>query len=173
MELIIDLVKIIVPAGLVLYAVYLTLRTFLNREAQKQYVDIKSKNLETVLPLRLQAYERLCLFLERITPANLFRRLNKQGLTALQLQQIAIKEIRDELNHNLSQQVYISDEVWHLVQQSSEEVIAIINQGAEGMSAESQGSELAKKVFNINMNLDIEPTKVALLKLKEEARMLY
>ena len=111
MEAIIDFIKILVPAALVLYAMYLTVKAFLNKELEKTRLEIKEKNIEVVLPVRLQAYERIVLFLERMSPNNLVTRLNQAEMTAKVFQQIMLREISDEYNNNVSQQVYMSEEV--------------------------------------------------------------
>jgi hypothetical protein len=96
MEILEDLVKILLPAAIVLYAMYLTVRAFLNKEFERKLIDIKTKNTDIVLPVRLQAYERMCLFLERISPNNLILRLNNSMLSANELHQLLLAEIREQ-----------------------------------------------------------------------------
>ena len=76
MEILIEFGKLLIPALLVLYAMYLTVKSVLEKDIEKKEVDLKIKNYETILPLRLQAYERIALLLERITPNNIMLRLN-------------------------------------------------------------------------------------------------
>ena len=109
MEYIADLLKIVLPAGLVIYGMYLTVMSFLNKEREKLLVDLKTQNTQTILPIRLQAGERLCLLLERITPNNLIRRVNNPTFSAADLHRQLLTEVREEFNHNLAQQVYFSD----------------------------------------------------------------
>jgi hypothetical protein len=85
MEYIADLLKIVLPAGLVIYGMYLTIMSFLKKEREKMLIDLKTQNTQTVLPIRLQAGERLCLLLERITPNNLIRRVNNPEYSAREL----------------------------------------------------------------------------------------
>ena len=82
MEVILDIVKIVLPAGLVLYAVYLIVRSFIGKEIEKIKLEVRGKSIETVLPNRLQAYERMVLFLERMNPSNLLVRLNTGNYSA-------------------------------------------------------------------------------------------
>ena len=115
MEVLIEFGKIILPAGAVLYAVFLTVRMFLTKDLEKRLLELKMKNTDTIMPIRLQAFERVCLFLERISPNNLIMRVNDDVYKSGQFQQILLHEIRSEYNHNLSQQVYMSDESWNMV----------------------------------------------------------
>lgn len=173
MDAIVELAKLIIPAGLVLYAMYLMVRSFLNKELERKLLEIKMKNSETILPIRLQAYERMCLFLERVSPGNLLSRLNTGGLTSKEFQHILLKEIREEFNHNLSQQLYMSDEAWNSIKTSMENVIMIINQAITEVDPESKSIELAKAIIQKTMNLEHDPVGVSLSFLKDEIRKVF
>ncbi|WP_109831134.1 DUF7935 family protein [Reichenbachiella versicolor] len=147
MEAIVEFGKIILPAGAVLYAMFLTTRMFLRKEYDLKLIEMKTKNTEITLPIRLQAYERICLFLERIAPKNLVLRVNTPEMNALAFQQIMVKEVREEFGHNLSQQVYVSESAWEAVRNAMEEVILIINDSTTGMTEETPSVELAKVIF--------------------------
>ena len=82
MEALIEFIKILVPASVVLYAVYLTVRAFISREIELRKLEVRSRAIETILPARLSAYERITLLLERISPQNLLIRLNNPAYTA-------------------------------------------------------------------------------------------
>ena len=110
MEYLFDLLKILLPAAAVLYGMYLVVVSFISKEREKMLVELKTKNTQTIIPVRLQAAERLCLLLERITPNNLVRRSSPGGMTAAELQGQLLHEVREEFNHNFSQQVYFSEE---------------------------------------------------------------
>ena len=173
MEYITDLLQIMVPGLLVLYAVYLVVRSFLQKEYDKRLIDIKIKNNETVLPLRLQAYERICLLLERITPNNLLVRLNDPAYNAKEFHQILLTEIREELNHNLSQQVYVSDAAWEQTKMAIEEITVLINNSSKGMTAENSSLDLAKAIFENMMKQDADPVNEALRIIKNEIREFF
>ena len=90
MEIAADLIKILLPSGAILFAMYLTVKTFLEKDFEKKLTELKMKNSEHVLPVRLQAYERVMLLLERISPSNLVIRLMDPKLNAAQFQDILI-----------------------------------------------------------------------------------
>jgi hypothetical protein len=96
MDALLDLVKILVPASVVLYAVYLMVRSFIIKEIELKKLEIRSRGIETVLPVRLQAYERITLFLERTSPQNLLVRINQPGLSSRELHKLLLEEIRNE-----------------------------------------------------------------------------
>lgn len=173
MEILVELAKLIIPAAIVLYGMYLTIRSFTTKELEKAMLDHKMKSRDTVLPIRLQAYERMCLFLERISPNNLVVRLNDSAYNAKQFQQILLAEIRNEYNHNLSQQVYMSDEAWDAVKNAKEAVITVINQAGEELSEEAKGVALAKKVFEKMLEKEQDPIAHALVLVKNEIRQVF
>src|SRR5215208_7812767 len=128
MDALLDLVKILVPATIVLYAVFLIVRSFIMRELELKKLEIRGRSIETVLPVRLQAYERMTLFLERTSPQNLLVRINTPGLTAREFHRMLLDEIRNEYNHNVSQQVYIGEGVWSLIKNAKEDLTIQINE---------------------------------------------
>lgn len=173
MDIIAELLKILLPAGLVLYGMFLTVRSFLDKEFERKLVELKIKNTEIVLPIRLQAYERMCLFLERISPNNLIRRVNSSDYSAIELHGLLLSEIREEYSHNVSQQVYMSDEAWTQVRSAMEEVVVLVNDSASGIPPDARSLELAKRIFEQIMEQNIDPTMRALKFIKDEIRIVF
>src|SRR5688572_12640211 len=147
MDALIEFIKILVPASVVLYAAYLLVRTFIQKEIDLKKLEVRSRSIETVLPNRLHAYERMVLFLERMSPQNLLVRLNTGTMPAREFHQLLLAEVRNEYNHNVSQQVYIGEEVWELIKSAKEDLIVTINDSANDMGAEATSLDLAKKIF--------------------------
>ncbi|NIJ52030.1 DUF7935 family protein [Dyadobacter arcticus] len=167
------ILTVLLLGALVTFGVYLTITTVADKIFQKQKWDIRSKNIEITLPLRLQAYERMCLFLERITPSNLLLRLVPSAMSSLELQQILLQEIRDEYNHNVAQQLYISSQAWEQITNAMNETVAVINQSASEVAPETPPSDLAKKIFSHVIEKEVQPVAHALKVLKEEIRELF
>lgn len=173
MDALTELLKLIIPAAAVLYGMYLVVQGFLNRELASRQIDIRGKSVETILPLRLQAYERICLLLERLSPQNLLLRVGNAGLSARDYQRVLLDEIRNEFNHNVAQQVYISEAVWVLVKNSKEDLVVLINEAATSLPAEATGLDLAKRVFELTMDKQVDPVGHALSELKKEIQQLF
>ena len=136
-------------------------------------LEVRSRSIETILPARLQAYERMALFLERISPQNLLIRLNNPGYSARDFQKILLDEIRSEYNHNVSQQVYISEEVWNQVKNAKEDLIILINEAASRIAIESTSIDLSKKIFEMVMDKKVDPIGHALTELKKEIQQVF
>lgn len=167
------LLSVVIIGAVFTYGIYMTITQVAEKVFQKQRFDLHNKNTEITLPLRLQAYERMCLFLERITPNNLLLRLVPSASNALELQHILLHEIREEFNHNLAQQIYISDEAWGHILNAMNEIVSVINQAAPEVESEAPASELAKKIFAQVINKETQPTTHALSFLKQEVQGVF
>jgi len=173
MDALIEFGKLLIPASIVLYAVYLVVRSFIIREVELKKLEVRSRSIETLLPARLQAYERITLLLERLSPQNLLIRLNDPGYKARDFQKVLLDEIRNEYNHNVSQQVYMSEEVWSLVKNAKEDLILTINEAAQKMNADSTGIDLSKRIFELALDKKVDPMGHALSELKKEIRQIF
>jgi hypothetical protein len=173
MNALLEFGKILIPASIVLYAVYLIVRSFIQGEIELKKLDVRGRSIETILPARLQAYERMILFLERISPQNLLIRLNNPGFSARDFQKILLDEVRNEYNHNVSQQVYMSEEVWSQIKNAKEDLIIMINESATGMPPEATSIDLAKKVFQMTMDKKVDLINHALSELKKEIQQIF
>ena len=132
-----------------------------------------NEGLKVILPLRLQACERFVLFLERIHPSNLVMRLHNPDLTALQLQSLLTRTIREEFEYNLSQQLYISQHSWELIKNAKEETIAMVNQASAKVGEQALSSELVKEIFDISISKGKLPLDIALEDIKREIQLVY
>jgi hypothetical protein len=173
MEAITTFLTITIPAGLVLFAMYLGVKSFLDKETRLKMLELQAVGQEQAIPLKLQAFERLCLLLERISPANLVIRVNEPQYTATELHQRLLIEIRDEFNHNLSQQLYVSDEAWALIKTAIQNLNSIVNESSASVSPDARGIEMAKAIFERMEALGADPAMLALGFLKEEARKQF
>jgi hypothetical protein len=173
MNALIEFGKILIPASIVLYAVYLMVRSFIQREIELKKLEVRTRSIETILPARLQAYERMALFLERISPQNLLIRLNNSGYSARDFQKILLDEIRNEYNHNVSQQVYMSEAVWNQVKNAKEDLVILINEASSRVTMDSNSLDLSKKIFEMVMDKKVDPIGHALSELKKEIQQIF
>ncbi|MCC6838896.1 MAG: hypothetical protein IT230_01920 [Flavobacteriales bacterium] len=167
----------LVPSVVVFLTAYYLLRQFLGtrqREASTQLMaEAKREDRKHVLPLRLQAYERLTLFLERIAPGALVFRVHKHNMTARMLHAELLATVREEYEHNVTQQIYVSDRAWQQVRMAKEETLRIINIAAESTPEGASGTALSERVFETASRLSHLPTQQAIVALKEEVRKLF
>ena len=173
MEVLIEFIKILVPASVVLYAAYLLVRSQIQKEIELKKLEVRGRGIETILPNRLQAYERMTLFLERIGPQNLLVRLTAPGMASREFHQLLLNEIRNEYNHNVTQQVYMSQEVWDMIRNAKEDLIMNINEAATELAPDSTSLELSKRIFEKSMNKTFDPIAHALTELKKEIQRTF
>ncbi len=172
MNYLVEILKIILPSIIVFFTVYFVLKLFLNNEQKKRTNEISLKNKEVSLPLRLQAYERLVLLLERIAFENLIPRIPPQSFTSYEYQSLLIKTIRQEFEHNLSQQLYVSSEIWETIKNAKEETISAINSAAAKVQNDSPAIQLSSMIFENVFKTQETARHKALDLLKKEARMM-
>lgn len=173
MDAVIEFGKILLPASVVLYAAYLLVRSFIQKDIDLRRLEIRGKAIETVLPSRLHAYERMTLFLERMSPDNLLVRLNPGNIPAKDFHHVLLTEVRNEYNHNVSQQVYISEEVWELIKNAKEDLIVSINDAASEVGEQATSLDLSKKIFEKTMAKTVDPLAHALTELKREVHRIF
>lgn len=167
-----EILKIILPAALVFLATYVTMSRFFENEEAKRNFDIKKDNHKTSYPTRLRAYERLILFLERTIPERLIPRVLTSEMPAREFQSVLIKTIREEFEHNLSQQLYVSDEVWNMVSSAKEGLTKLVNMSAASIPQDAGAIELSKKILDAYSSIGEAPTETTIAYLKKEVRTL-
>ena len=151
-----------IPAAIVLGAAYLLVKNFLDNDYRVRLLEVKKAMAKDMLPLRLQAYERLVLFLERISPANLLIRVNEENLSAMEFQNNLLKTIRAEYEHNMSQQVYITSLSWELIKMAKEDMVKVINIAAKEVGPNGTAVDLSREIFQVILSTDKIPTYKAL-----------
>lgn len=134
-------------------------------------LDERRETLKVVTPIRLQAYERMALFLERIAPNSLVLRCYQPGMDLKLLQGVMTKNIRDEWEHNLSQQVYLSEDTWLHIREAKEEMINLVNASAVTLTDTTDPTRLAANIFASAAQRS--PVDEALEVLHKELRELY
>ena len=172
MEMAADILKITIPALLVMLTSWLLIRSMIKNDQDKRRQEILLQNNRTVTPIRLQAYERIVLFLERISLESLLVRVSNSDMSANQLHSALLSAIRSEFEHNLSQQIYMSPQAWEVVKNAKSNMIKIINSEVEKMPANSTGMLLSKQLLERIMELEKEPTRAAIDYLKGEISRL-
>ena len=94
-------------------------------------------------------------------------------LSANELHQLLLAEIREEYNHNLSQQVYMSDNAWNQIKTAMEEIITLINSAASNVASDGKSMDLAKAIFERMIQQELDPSGGALRFIKDEIRQVF
>ena len=171
MTQLLSVLQYIIPSVVVFLATFFILKEFFKREERNRNLKLLEEKQKLSFPVRLQAYERIVLLLERISPGNLVMRVYQPGIGLKQFQQLLIKTIREEFDHNLSQQLYVSIEAWEKVKTAKEEVIQQINVVAGQLDDNNSSTELSNNLPE--MSVEKSATRKALDFVKTEARKLF
>jgi len=174
MDAFFEILRIILPATAVFVAAYLIVKGFLDNEQKRREQEYRKAGQASITPLRLQAYERVVILLERTNPNTLIVRVNKQGFTVHQLHLELIKTIKGEYEHNLSQQIYMNYGAWELVKNAKEEIIKLINISATKVPHDAPGNDLAMMILNVTANLGKKlPNDIAIEFIKKEVNQSF
>jgi hypothetical protein len=165
-----DFIKIVMPAVVVFITAYLMIDKLLKNEERRRNFELQRNNLSTITPVRLRAYERLMLVLERTTPSNMMLSLVKPNMTNGLLHSQLLSNIRQEFSHNLSQQIYVSNEVWNTIKVAQESLLRLVNTCAADCNPNGPAAELAELVIKVYHTSNNTPTEQATEMLKEEVR---
>jgi len=173
MKEVFEIIKIVLPSLVMLVAIYYIVGGYFRNSEKRQKLKSIRGNQKLITPLRLQAYERLILFLERISPELLVMRVAPPIRTCEQLYSELLQTIRAEFEHNLSQQLYVSAEAWKSVKNAKNYTIALINNAAKDMDNAAPAIILSRKILEMAMELDQPVSEKAINELKREIQQIF
>lgn len=127
---IIELLFYTLPALITGGVAYYFFNMFTQNEQNRRRFELMKENQKDALPLRLQAYERMTLFLERIDPTKLLIRISPISTDKNDYANFVIAQIEQEYEHNLSQQIYMSDDCWTIITTAKNSTIQMLRKTA-------------------------------------------
>ncbi|WP_298238066.1 hypothetical protein [uncultured Algibacter sp.] len=170
-ERIIDLFMFAIPSLITgVLAYYFFKEHTKNEDGRRRYL-LKKDMQVTALPIRLQAYERLALYLERISPNKLLVRVKPTSSNKEDYESLLISSIEQELEHNLSQQIYVSDKCWSIISAAKNATIQLIRKAS--LLPKTNTSEKLREVILTEMMERRAPSDAALSFIKDEVSELY
>lgn len=173
LELIFDILKITIPALVVYMTATRLLGDHLRTSERITAMRNKSELRAETLPLRLQAYERLSLFCERISLPNLLLRLRENEQTAGELKVALYLAIQHEYEHNISQQVYMSQPLWDIIRQARDNTIQAIDSVSDIIEPQLPSRDLARALLDQAAPSANKGLAIALAAIKQEAGLLF
>ncbi|HLW39036.1 MAG TPA: hypothetical protein VKX31_01500 [Brumimicrobium sp.] len=173
MEYLTYIIVALIPALSILFVVVYFLKKNNERELIQLESSLRKDRQKFFLEPRADAYQRIVLLLERLTPHSLIMRMNVANKSATLFQTELLSTIRNEFDHNVAQQIFISTATWEMVKKSKEETIKIINIAAQQLETDATAIDLSNKVFEIVSELDELPTEITIKALKKEFQSLF
>jgi hypothetical protein len=176
---VLEILKYTIPSIVVLAGIYFLVAKFLDEERIRMQTlfrqNMAKQNQKIALPLRLQAYERIAVLLERMHPNSLVTRVREPQMSVHDFRTALVHAIKSEFEYNQSQQIYVSRDIWVLMIEIKDQIINLVHQLAEQLPAEASSIELAKVLLNYTFEVEKGqfPTEVGLKYLKDEVATLY
>ncbi len=171
-EILLEIIKITVPALIVFFTVFYLMKQYLASQYQLKSLEFKQNQQSTTVPLRLQAYERLSLFCERIAIPNLILRLRQEGMTAGDLRMSMMVATQQEFEHNITQQVYISQQLWQIIKIARDDVMNVVSEVYEQQGPDASLDNYVQGLFAHLQGRECMPLDKALVAIKKEAGVL-
>ena len=170
-ESVINLFLYTIPAvvtGLIAY--YFFKEHTKNEDGRRRFL-LKKEMQVNAMPLRLQAYERMALFLERITPSKLLIRVQPMSIDKKDYEYLLINNIEQEFEHNLSQQIYVTDECWNIITAAKNATIQLVRKAT--MLETTDTADKLREVILTEMMEKRSPSDAALSYIKEEVSDMW
>ncbi len=170
MEVFLEIIKVTIPALIVFLTVYFLMREY--RKKEENLVNMKlsaSLAKEKANPSKISAYERLALFCERIKIDKLIIRLGSDESTVEDLKNAMIVAIRQEFDHNITQQIYVSHQLWEIIKLAKTQTITIL-QLAASKTKDGGINEFIDKLYAEMEERGQDPLDKALYAISEEAQ---
>lgn len=173
METFLEILKYILPALVVFITVYFLMKHYLDQQYKLSSLELRKQQYDNMLPLKLQAYERLAMFCERISVDNLSYRLTNSSSDAKSLSNAMLVAIQQEWEHNLSQQIYVSDKLWDIISLAKSNMQAVISQAASDIETTASPATLINKIMSIQAGNRMDSVTAARKAIKEETQLLF
>jgi hypothetical protein len=160
-------ILIIIVAGM-LTTFWMAFQRWINWQQQQSLIQQSIARKSALTPLKVSAFERLTILLERITPTSLILRYPVGQMTAAQLQFEITKSIREEYEHNIGLQLYVDATTWQSIVFAKDSTLELIKSAFQHVGAEATSLELSNVIFQLESETKNLVIQIALGKLKEE-----
>lgn len=168
---ILDYLAYLIPAVIAGGIAYYFFKSHTEFQKEMHYLDLRKENRSEILPHRLQAFERLTLFLERISPGQLLSRVKPVGDNKYDYENLLIASIEQEFQHNLVQQVYVSQRCWDAIKASKNSTITLIRKAV--MSEKIADAQKMREVILTDLLDKPSPSDTGIAFIKKEVKSLF
>jgi len=173
MEFFLDILKLTIPAVIVGATAYLLLKSLLDERQRMDRALLRNDAQKITLPLRLSAYERLMLLCDRADIANTMLRVRMPNMKVRELRGVLLMAINQEFEHNVSQQLYVSDTLWQIIRIAKNNTLALVTLTAPELDPDAPADALAHALLQALDEQSITPLQTAILAVRTEAGQLF
>lgn len=168
-----DILKYTVSGLGVVWIAFYLIKPYLDKSERIQMLEFKKSVANHTLPLRLQAYERIVLFIERINPQNMLARLNAGSYSAAELHSIIITEVRNEYQHNITQQIYVTSRAWGVAKRIKDDTLNIVGNAIKSLPQDATGLDLGKVILVQLSQMETDPYEIGAELLRKDLEQLF
>lgn len=173
MEDFLEILKYVLPSVVTGAVAFLMVKKMLEQENRRHFAEVKKENLKYTTPVRLQAHERVLLLLERIDPVKVINRVIKAEMTAKNLQFVLISAIKEEFEHNITQQLYVSRNCWLEVVKAKEDALKLIAVVGGSVDPSSSALEYSQALIKIQAEKQFYTSLSAIETVKQEINKIF
>lgn len=167
-----ELLKITVPALVVFATAYYLVKKHLDTSVRLRQMELKQSALHTTVPMKIQAYERLAVFCERSEIMSLLSRFYDADMRCKELLFMMVGAIKQEYEHNVSQQVYVSDNLWKIIKLARNQNIAILESIGTSVGLDASAADLHQAIRKHLSEHPENPLGTAQAAIRQEASLL-
>jgi len=168
-----DIVKYTVSGLGVVWIAFYLIKPYLDKSERIQMLEFKKSLANHTLPLRLQAYERIVLFMERINPQNMLVRLNAASHSAIELHSLIISEVRNEYQHNITQQIYVTSRAWGVAKRVKDDTLNIAANALKSLPENATGLDYGKAILVLLSQLENDPYEIGAELIRKDLEQLF
>ena len=167
-----EIIIMMIPVLVLFGAIYLLFRQFFQNQYKLQVALAANAKKDHSSQFKLQAYERLMLFCERIAVRNLLLRLQSSNMSAKDLQAALIMAVQQEFEYNLSQQLYVSTQLWLIIELAKNQVIEIVTHVSANLPGDASAEELSRQLVIFEESQKQSPVETAKMAIRQESALL-
>ncbi len=172
LTIVLEILKFTIPGLVVFAAVYYVLKRVFANQIDLEQIKYNKERKKEGVAIKLQAYERLALFCQRISVPNMIGRLSMNTMTNADLEQSLLISVQKEYEHNMVQQIYVSEGLWRVIEAAKNQIIEIIVSSAATVNPSGNADGLEKKIYEVYKELQLGPAQRAITAIRKETELI-
>lgn len=172
LKIVLEILKFTIPGLVVFAAVYYTMKRLFSQQIDLEQIKYNKERKKEGVAIKLQAYERLALFCQRISLPAMVSRLSMNEMTNKDLEKALLISVQKEYEHNMVQQIYVSDSLWRIIDTAKNQIIEIIVSASASVNPGGNASDLEQKIFEVYRELKLGPAQKAISAIRKETELI-
>jgi hypothetical protein len=173
MEILLEILKYTLPAGVVFATAYYLLKMLLDERQRIDRAILRQDAQKITLPIRLQAYERLTLLCDRAGVLNSMMRMRMPGMTVREFRTSLMLAISQEFDHNTSQQLYVSETLWQIIQFAKSDTLNLVTTAGSDLDPNADAETLFNVLLDALSQQETTVLQKAIIAIRIEAGQMF